>query len=45
MIVGADRKYIQGIGKMDQRILIILNLHELLTKEEEVQLEGINNRA
>jgi purine-binding chemotaxis protein CheW len=45
MIVGADRKYIQGVGKIDQRILIILNLHELLTAEEENQLEGINNRA
>ena len=45
MIVGADRKYIQGIGKIDQRILVILNLHELLTEEEEDQLEDINNRA
>ena len=27
MIVGPDKKYIQGIGKIDQRILIILNLH------------------
>ena len=45
MIVGADRKYIQGVGKIDQRILIILNLHELLTEEEENQLEDINNRA
>lgn len=45
MIVGADRKYIQGVGKIDQRILIILNLHELLTEEEEEQLEDINNRA
>lgn len=45
MIVGSDRKYIQGVGKIDQRILIILNLHELLTEAEESQLEDINNRA
>jgi len=38
MIVGADRKYIQGVGKIDKRILIILDLHKLLTEEEENQL-------
>jgi purine-binding chemotaxis protein CheW len=41
MIVGADRKYIQGVGKIDKRILIILDLHKLLTEEEENQLIDI----
>lgn len=41
MIVGADRKYIQGVGKLDKRILIILDLHKLLTEEEENQLINI----
>lgn len=41
MIVGADRKYIQGVGKIDKRILIILDLHKLLTEEEENQLKDI----
>ena len=41
MVVGADRKYIQGVGKIDKRILIILDLHKLLTEEEENQLKGI----
>jgi purine-binding chemotaxis protein CheW len=41
MIVGADRKYIQGVGKVDKRILIILDLHKLLTEEEENQLIDI----
>jgi len=41
MIVGADRKYIQGVGKVDKRILIVLNLHKLLTEEEENQLSDI----
>lgn len=41
MIVGADRKYIQGVGKLDKRILIILDLHKLLTEEEENQLSNI----
>lgn len=39
MVVGADRKYIQGVGKIDKRILIILDLHKLLTEEEESQLK------
>ena len=41
MIVGPDRNYIQGIGKLDKRILVILNLHKLLTEEEENQLIDI----
>jgi purine-binding chemotaxis protein CheW len=41
MIVGADRKYIQGVGKIDKRILIILDLHKLLTEEEKNQLIDI----
>jgi len=41
MIVGTDKKYIQGVGKIDKRILIILNLHKLLTEEEQNQLSGI----
>jgi purine-binding chemotaxis protein CheW len=41
MIVGADRKYIQGVGKVDKRILIILDLHKLLTEEEKNQLIDI----
>lgn len=41
MVVGTDKKYIQGVGKVDNRILIILNLHMLLTEEEEHQLKNI----
>ena len=39
MIVGNERKYIQGVGKLDNRILIILDLHKLLTEEEKNQLQ------
>ncbi|MDF2522165.1 MAG: chemotaxis protein CheW, partial [Clostridia bacterium] len=42
MIAGADRRYIKGVGKLDNRILIILDLHKLFTDEEEQQLENIN---
>lgn len=41
MVVGADRKYIQGVGKIGNRILIILDLHKLLTEEEENQLKDM----
>lgn len=41
MIVGADRRYIKGVGKIDSRILIVLDLHKLFTEEEEGQLEVI----
>jgi purine-binding chemotaxis protein CheW len=41
MIVGSDRKYIQGVGKLNNRILIILDLHKLLTEEEQNQLVDI----
>lgn len=41
MIVGNDRKYIQGVGKLGNRILIILDLHKLLTEEEKNQLQEI----
>lgn len=39
MIVGNERKYIQGVGKLNDRILIILDLHKLLTEEEKNQLQ------
>jgi purine-binding chemotaxis protein CheW len=41
MIVGADRKYIQVVGKIDKRILIILDLHKLLTEGEANQISNI----
>lgn len=41
MIVGADRRYIKGVGKIDSRILIVLDLHKLFTEEEEGQLGEI----
>lgn len=42
MIAGEDRRYIKGIGKIGNRILIILDLHKLFTGEEECQLENMN---
>ena len=42
IIAGIDRKYISGIGKLDNRILIILELEEIFTYDEKDKLKDIN---
>ncbi|MDI6602154.1 MAG: chemotaxis protein CheW [Thermoanaerobacteraceae bacterium] len=37
--VGIDKDYIQGIGKLDKRLLIMLDLNKVLTKEEKISLK------
>lgn len=41
MIVGDNKKYLKGVGKIENRILIILDLQQLFTVEEEGQLDNI----
>jgi len=41
IIAGAERKYITGIGKREDRLLIILDLSFLLTEQEQMQLANI----
>jgi purine-binding chemotaxis protein CheW len=36
---GLKRKYLSGLGKKDDRIIIILNLDDLLTTEEKIMLK------
>jgi purine-binding chemotaxis protein CheW len=36
---GLKKKYLSGLGKKDDRIIIILNLDDLLTSEEKVMLK------
>jgi purine-binding chemotaxis protein CheW len=36
---GLKRKYLSGLGKIDDRIIIILNLADLLTSEEKIILK------
>lgn len=36
---GLKRKYLSGLGKKDDRIIIILNLDDLLTSEEKIMLK------
>ncbi|MEW6068840.1 MAG: chemotaxis protein CheW [Nitrospirota bacterium] len=36
---GLRRKYLSGIGKKDDRIIILLNIDDLLTSEEKIMLK------
>lgn len=38
IVAGAERKYITGIGKQGDRLLIILDLSFLLNEQEQIQL-------
>ncbi len=41
IVAGIDRKYITGIGKVEERILIILDLDKLFNEKEQEALEAI----
>lgn len=41
IIAGVDRKYVSGIGKKGERLLIMLNLNYLLNEQEREQLATI----
>lgn len=40
--LAVGKEYIKGVGKLDDRLLILLNLDKLLTVEEHAGLEKIN---
>ncbi|HMM20793.1 MAG TPA: chemotaxis protein CheW [Selenomonadales bacterium] len=37
-----DARYIQGVGKLDDRLLILLEIDNILTSQEEIALKQIN---
>ncbi len=39
VVAGIESEYIKGIGKLDNRLLILLDLNKLLSSEEEQQLQ------
>ena len=43
IITGEQRKYIQGIGKVDERIVIILDLEKVLTDREKEELANMES--
>ena len=38
---GVDSEYIKGVGKLDDRLLILLDLDRLLSQEEQKELEHV----
>lgn len=40
-LVGTRTEFIQGVGKLGDRLLIILNLERILSTEEQVELEQL----
>jgi purine-binding chemotaxis protein CheW len=41
VISGLDSEYISGVGKLDDRLLIMLDLNRLLSKEEKSALSEV----
>ena len=41
IVAGIDRRYITGIGKVEERILIMLDLDKLFSEKEQEALEAI----
>jgi len=42
MIAGVGTEYIQGVGKLDDRLIILLDLTMVISTEEKQQLEGVD---
>jgi len=45
MIAGVGTEYIQGVGKVNERLIILLDLTMVITGEEKQQLESIDTSA
>jgi len=41
IVAGLDRRYINGIGKLQDRIVIILDLERVLNENEQTEISGI----
>ncbi len=41
MTTSVDTAYISGVAKLDNRLLILLDLDKILTQEEEIELESV----
>ena len=42
IISGVDKKYIIGVGKVDDRLLILMDLEKVLTDEEKDEIETLD---
>ena len=45
MVCGLDTEYVQGVGKLDDRLLILLNLEKLFTADEFDEIEQSSQAA
>ena len=45
MVSGQDTDYVQGVGKLDDRLLILLNLEKLFSSDEMAQIEQTSKAA
>jgi purine-binding chemotaxis protein CheW len=41
VVAGLDSEYISGVGKLEDRLLILLDLDRLLTRQEKSQLSQV----
>lgn len=42
LVTGIDAEYIKGVGKMDNKLLILLDLEKILTRQEVEKVKDIN---
>lgn len=45
VIAGITSTYLEGVGKLDDRLLILLDLNEILTEREQDELEELEEAA
>ncbi len=45
MVCGIDTDYVQGVGKLDDRLLILLHLEKLFTADEIAEIDQSSNAA
>lgn len=41
ILTGMDRRFIEGIGKIDEKIIVLIDLKEVLNENEKQEVEGI----
>ncbi|SHH40177.1 purine-binding chemotaxis protein CheW [Caloranaerobacter azorensis DSM 13643] len=41
IVVGIDSKYIIGVGKLDERLIILVDLEKILTEDEKKKIESM----
>jgi len=41
LAMGINSEYIKAVGKLEDRLLILIDLEKILSKEENVQLEAV----